>query len=67
MKELQDSHIRLNGTDGELAAEVFAEGFRGDADNARDFVLRDAAQGEETDQLSMAFSAAKGVAAGAFR
>jgi hypothetical protein len=62
VKALEDGHIRLNGTEGEFAAKVFAEGFRRDPYEAGDFVLRDAARGKETGQLSVFSGAEKGAA-----
>ncbi len=66
MKELEDGDVCLDGTEGKFAAEVFAEGFRRDANKTSDFVLRDAAGGQETGQLSMAFGGAEGGAARVF-
>jgi hypothetical protein len=42
------SEIGFDGTEGEFATEVLAEGFRRDADDLGDTILRDALGGEET-------------------
>ena len=55
VKGLEDGEIGFGGTERKFAAEVFAEGFGGDADNLGDAVLRDAAAGEEAREATVFF------------
>ncbi len=53
MKNLQDGHVRFDGSQREFAAEVLAEGFGRDSDQDGDAVLRDAPRGEKTGKLAV--------------
>jgi hypothetical protein len=65
VEDLENSEVSFNGAEREFATEVFTEGFGGDADNAGDFILRDAAAGEKTGEFAVVLSGAEGGAAGA--